>query len=73
MRLIECRPLPRGRINLVSGDKLRLYHNGELVHARDISEIGYVTHWACVEIEGVGIGYFVGTERLEEELTRLCQ
>lgn len=57
-------------LKVLTGDKLSLYVNdrktGEsmLVHSQKITGIDTLTHWACVDLPGIGVAYFVGNEKL---------
>lgn len=54
-----------------NGDRIQLTVDGELVHAVDLTGFDLITCWACVQLPGVGIGYFVGNNELPAALKKL--
>jgi hypothetical protein len=57
------------------GDEIRLFIDNKMVHAKKIdhNKMEKYSCWACVEIPGAGIGYFVGNDNLLQELEKLCK
>lgn len=58
--------------NVQPGDSFNLYitKNGkrQKVYSRDITAVGVISHWAYVDIPGVGLAYFIGNGNLAEFL-----
>lgn len=61
----QIAPLPDGPVALCSGDEFQLRVDGKVVHAKEITSVGMITHWAYVDIPDIGCAYFVGNKHLE--------
>jgi hypothetical protein len=50
------------------GDRFILSIHGEVVHSEKVTALAAISHWAYVDIPGVGNAYFVGNEKLVDFL-----
>jgi len=55
--------------SVAPGDRFILSVHGEVVHSEKVTASDVISHWAYVDIPGVGNAYFIGNKKLTEFLT----
>lgn len=55
-------------ITVIPTDRFILSVHGETVYDKKITASDVISHWAYVDIPGIGAAYFIGNEKLGEFL-----
>lgn len=54
--------------NVSPGDRFTLYTikdgKRQQVCSREVTAVGVISHWAYMDIPGIGVSYFIGNEKL---------